>query len=153
MTRNRKFALFWYRVVALLSLVFGLLYVSSREFTSYHKKALGVSWEELNDATQTLLLALMDVGGGGMLAMFIFLVALTQWPFRRGERWARFTIPIGILALYVPTLIATLNVLLKTPGDPPWYLALAACAAAVIGFVVDRPWSNSDQDAKEQAAN
>lgn len=144
MSTRRKFALFWYRVVAYLSLVFGLLYVFSRTIRSYHKDALEiVSWDELTEETQTLLLALMDVGGGGMLALFVLLMALNEIPFRRGERWARFIIPIGILALYVPTLIATLNVLCKTPAHPPWYLALAACVAAVVGFVSDRPWSDA----------
>lgn len=143
MSTRRKFALFWYQLVALASLSVGLVYILSRAFTDYHKDALGVSWEDLNEETQTLLLALMDVGGGGMVALFVLLMALNEIPFRRGERWARYVIPVGILALYVPTLIATLNVACKTPAHPPWYGALAACAAAVIGFVADRPWSES----------
>lgn len=141
--------------MALASLVVGVNYCTHEEFMPYHAEALQVSWEELGTTlfggrTQILLLALMDVAGGGMLALFVVLMTLILIPFRRDERWARILIPIAILALYVPTLIATLNVLTGTPATPPWIGALTACAAAVVGFLLDRPWSKLDGEAREQ---
>jgi hypothetical protein len=143
METRRKIAFVLYVLVALASLILGLTYFLLDHFTSYHKQAVGVSWEELDSRLQTLLLALMQVAAGGWLALFVLLMALIIIPFRRGERWARFIIPIGILAFYVPTLHATLEVLRHTPAVPPWYGAAIACAAAVIGFLLDAPWSNA----------
>ena len=141
MSTRRKIALVLYVLVALASLVVGANYCLHETFMPYHADALELRWEQVEANTQVLLLALMDVAGGGMLALFVLTMALVFIPFRRGERWARFIIPIGILFLYVPTLIATLNVWSGTPATPPWYGALAACAAAFIGLLLDRPWS------------
>jgi hypothetical protein len=143
MKTRRKIALVLYVLVALASLILGLSYFLLDHFTYYHKQAVGVPWEELDSRLQTLLLALMQVAAGGWLALFVLLMALILVPFQRGERWARFIIPVGILALYLPTLHATLEVLRHTPAVPPWYGAAIACAAAVIGFLVDAPWSNA----------
>ncbi|MGB6923619.1 MAG: membrane dipeptidase [Methyloceanibacter sp.] len=143
MTTRRKIALVLYFLVALFSFGLGLTYGLRDQFQSYHETAVGVPWDQLDSRLQTLLLALMEVAAGGWLALFVLTMALLFGPFRRGEHWARVIIPLGILTLYIPTLLATLRVLTNTPAVPPWYGAAAACAAAVIGFYLDRPWSRS----------
>jgi len=140
MQGRRKIALVLYALVALFSLVLGLIYFLRDSFLPYHEALLGTSWDELDAPARTLLLALMNVAGGGWLALFVLIMALVIIPFRRGELWARIVIPVGILALYVPTLLATLTV-----PTAPWYGAAAACAAAVIGFVLDAPWAESGE--------
>jgi hypothetical protein len=145
MQARRKIALVLYVLVALSSLVLGLTYFLRESFLPYHEVALGVPWLQLDEPTRILLLALMDVAGGGWLALFVFVMALVLIPFRRGEVWARYTIPVGILALYVPTLLATLGVLYGTPATPPWYGAAVACATAVVGFLLDAPWTKSSE--------
>jgi membrane dipeptidase len=143
MTTRRKIALVLYGLVSLFSLYLGLTYFLRDQFLPYHERAVGVSWHQLDTSIQTLLLALMEVSGGGWLALFVLTVALIVVPFPRGERWARIMIPVGILAFYIPTLYATLRVLRDTPSVPPWYGAAIACLAAVIGLFLDRPWSKS----------
>ena len=135
MQTQRKIALVLYVLVAVFSLGLGFLYILRKTFLPYHEALLGTRWEDLSLEAQTLLLALMNVAGGGWLALFVFVMALVLYSFRRGEHWARTVIPIGILALYLPTLAATLTV-----PEAPWYGAAAACAAAVIGFILDAPW-------------
>jgi membrane dipeptidase len=143
MTTRRKIALVLYVLVGLFSLYLGLTYYLRDQFLPYHERAVGVSWGQLDTSIQTLLLALMEVAGGGWLALFVLTMALIVVPFRRGERWARIMIPVGILTFYIPTLYATLRVLRDTPSVPPWYGAAIACLAAAIGFFLDRPWSKS----------
>lgn len=143
MKTRHKIALVLYVLVALASLVLGLTYFLLDHFLPYHEKAVGVPWEQLDPRLQTLLLALMEVAASGWFALFVLTMALIIIPFRRGERWARVMIPVGILTFYLPTLHATLKVLQHTPAVPPWYGAAIACAAAVIGFFLDAPWSNS----------
>ena len=87
------------------------------------------------------MFAVLSSGASGWFALFVLPMALIIVPFRRGDRWARIIIPVGILTFYLPTLHATLQVLNHTPAVPPWYGAAIACAAAVIGFFLDAPWS------------
>ncbi|MDJ0858780.1 MAG: hypothetical protein QNJ03_06865 [Dinoroseobacter sp.] len=60
-----KVALGIYLVVGLVNLVMGVIYFTSNEFLSYHSQATGASWEEVDPSTQTLILALMKLAGGG----------------------------------------------------------------------------------------
>ena len=145
METRRRIARVLYVLVALASLALGLTYFLLDHFLPYHETAVGVPWDQLDSRLQTLLLALMEVAAGGWLALFVLLMALILVPFQRGERWARFIIPVGILAFYLPTLHATLKVLEHTPAVPPWYGAAIACAAAVIGFFLDGPWSKAPE--------
>ena len=141
MPMRRQIAFVLYGLVGLVSLWLGHQYFFSNEFMSYHQEAVGTPWDKLPAAVQTLVLALMEVAGGGWFALFTLITALLLVPFRRGEHWARIMIPVGILTFYVPTLYATLRVLRDTPAVPPWWGAAIACLAAVVGFFLDRPWS------------
>ena len=143
---RRKIAFVLYGLVSLVSLWLGFRYFFSDQFMSYHQDAVGKPWAELSSGVQTLILALMEVAGGGWFALFVFVATLLAIPFCRGERWARILIPAGILSFYVPTLYATLRVLRDTPSNPPWWGAAIACLAAVVGFLLDSPWSGDSHD-------
>ena len=106
MKTRHKIALVLYVLVALASLVLGLTYFLLDHFLPYHEKAVGVPWEQLDSRLQTLLLALMEVAASGWFALFVLTMALIIVRFRRGERWARIMIPVGILTFYLPTLHA-----------------------------------------------
>jgi membrane dipeptidase len=141
MPLRRQIALVLYGLVALVSFGLGYKYFFSSHFTDYHQKAVGTPWADLPSGVQTLILALMEVAGGGWFALFTLISALLLVPFRQGERWARIMIPVGILTFYVPTLYATLRVLRDTPAVPPWWGAALACLAAIVGLFLDQPWS------------
>ena len=129
-----------YAMTGIISLVLGSIYFFRPTFMPYHAVALGKSWEQLDHATQTLIKALMEVVGGGWLAVGALVLALVAFPIRRGDRWARFTAPAALLLCYVPALLATLSVLRETPASPPWLGTAVLCVAAVLGFLLDAPW-------------
>ena len=137
---RRRAAAVLYAATAIVSLVFGAIYLFRSTFMPYHSVALGKDWSELGTATQTLIKALMEVAAGGWLALGVLILLLVAFPIRRGERWARFAAPIALLLFYVPTLLATLSVLQETPASPPWRGALAACVGAALGLLLDAPW-------------
>lgn len=140
MSRIRVTAALMYGVTGIISVVLGSVYVLRDEFMPYHSQALGQPWESLDTATQTLLLALMDVAGAGWAVTGALVCVLVLFPFRAGERWARWVIPAALIILYAPILFATLEVLASTPASPPWYGNAAALTATTIGILLDQPW-------------
>ena len=140
----RQRAAAWiYTGIALPSLALGAIYLFRPTFMPYHAAALGTEWAELDTATQVLIKALMEVAGGGWLALGTLLLLLVAFPIRRGERWARWAAPTASLLFYVPTLLATLSVFQQTPASPPWRANLAMCVASVLAFLLDAPWQSS----------
>lgn len=139
-SRRKNAASIIYGITAFVSLILGSIYLFSSQFMPYHADALNTNWAELDSQHQTLLLALMDVAGAGWIALGVVLLALIGIPFRRNEPWAGYVIPLMILIFYVPTLMATLSVLNHTPATPPWYGNAIACASALAGAIIDKPW-------------
>ncbi len=137
---RHRVAAWIYTGIAIPSLVLGTIYLFRPTFMPYHAVALGKEWAELDAATQALIKALMEVAGGGWLALGTLMLLLVAFPIRRGERWARWAAPTASLLFYVPTLFATLSVLQHTPASPPWRPNLAMCVAAVLAFLFDAPW-------------
>jgi len=137
---RRRVAAWIYAGIALPSLALGTIYLFRPTFMPYHAVALGKEWAELDAATQALIKALMEVAGGGWLALGTLMLLLVAFPIRRGERWARWAAPTASLLFYVPTLLATLSVLQQTPASPPWRANLGMCVASVIAFLLDAPW-------------
>jgi hypothetical protein len=124
-----------YGCVALLSILFGLVYLTRNQFMPYHAEALGLSWSELAEKMQVLILALMRAAGGGFLATGLAISLLLVFPFRVGDTWSIYTIPGISLCTSIGTLYATLLVKTKTPGTPPVFLSFLALALTMIGFV------------------
>ncbi|MCR9187279.1 MAG: hypothetical protein NXH96_00680 [Alteromonadaceae bacterium] len=140
MSRVRVMAALMYGVTGIISVILGSVYVLRDEFMPYHAQALGQAWGSLDPASQTLLLALMDVAGAGWAVTGALVCVLIFFPFRAGDRWARWVIPCALITLYLPILLATLEVLGSTPASPPWYGNAAALVATTIGIFLDQPW-------------
>ena len=133
-----------YGTSAVASVFMGLLYLLSHEFMPYHADALSLEWNSLSPELQVLLLALMRVAGGGFLCVAIIVSFLIWFPFREGRTWARIALPITILVVYVPTLIATLSVTANTPATAPWYGPALSVIFTLVGALIDWRGNSSD---------
>jgi hypothetical protein len=123
-----------YVLALLMATAFGVVYLTKSKFMPYHSDALQASWDELDSNLQVLLLALMRSAGGGWLGVSLGVAFLLWFPFRAGERWAMYAIPVIGLAVALPSLYATLLVKNRTPASPPANLVAAAILFLVLGF-------------------
>jgi hypothetical protein len=117
-------------------MAFGVLYLTRSRFMPYHSDALQLSWDELDSQLQALLLALMRGVGGGWLAVGLSVAFLLLFPFRAGETWARYAIPLVGLAAALPSLYAGLYVRSRTSASPPVNLVVVAIVLLIVGFFV-----------------
>ena len=124
-----------YGLVALISIIFGLIYLLRNQFMPYHSEAVGYSWAEIEPNLQILIIALMRVAGGGFLAtgLAVFILLMISW---KGEAiWASYAISAIALCTSIGTLYATWLVKTKTPGKSPFGLSLLALVLTIIGFI------------------
>lgn len=139
MNTRTKIAFVLFALAYLVSAVFGLMYSTRSEFMPYHALAIGTEWSALPTSYQVLFLALLRVGGGGMLATATAGAFLLIIPFRAQVAWSRWALLAVIGITSALTLYATLTVDQLTPADPPWIapaltLVFAAAAAALTKF-------------------
>jgi len=125
-----------YALAVLVAMAFGVVYLTRSRFMPYHSDALQRNWDELDSQLQALLLALMRAVGGGWLTASLSVAFLLVFPFRAGETWARYAIPLVGLAAALPSLYAALYVRTRTPASPPVSLVLVAILLLIVGFII-----------------
>ncbi|MFN6354193.1 MAG: hypothetical protein ACK40D_15110 [Cyanobacteriota bacterium] len=122
-----------YGLASLLTMGFGLVYLTRRQFLPYHQQALGIPWRSLDPALQALLLGLMRTAGGGCLATGVAIACLLLIPFRAGASWVLTAIPAIGLLIALPALQATLLIRRRTGAHTPVAAAAAGVALLVAG--------------------
>jgi hypothetical protein len=113
--------------------VWGIMFLTRREFMPYHAEAVGVPWSEVPAAFQTLILALLKLAGGAWLTVAAAEFVLLFGPFRQGVRWARWAVPCLGLLHYAGVATAMAHVTLNTPASPPWGATIASILLILAG--------------------
>ena len=131
----RIIALILYSLSLFSGLVYGAVYLTRNRFMPYHKAALGRTWEELDPATRTLLLALIKTVGGGALGCAIAGVFILAGPFIAGETWANWALLTTILCSFLPAAYATFLVHAKTGANTPRGPALMVLFMGAVAFI------------------
>ena len=127
-------AVICFSVVIVIGTVFAFLYLFRRKFMPYHADAVEKSWNDLDQKTRVLIIALMRVAGGGWMASSI---AIGIWMYvfiLEGEQLASLAMTITGLAVCIPTLLATLIVKRRTKANPPVFAVLIAIVLLLAGL-------------------
>jgi amino acid transporter len=103
---RNKIAFAIYLIVSISTICLGLVYLFSPMFMPYHREILGKNWDDLEKPNQMLLLALMKGMGAGLIGIGVLIIFLLFYPFRDGEKWVRFALPIAGLILYVISVVS-----------------------------------------------
>lgn len=122
---------------AILSLIFGLLYLTRTKFMSYHSTALDQKWEELSPKFQTIILALMRSVGGGLLSVSVTILIL-QYQFNKlPQKWIALSIFICGIIMTMGILSAHYLVMKNTKGRPPVIAALLVFILLTVGYFLN----------------
>jgi hypothetical protein len=125
-----------YALFALSAAAFGAIYMLRSRFMPYHEEALGRSWQELDSRLQVLLLALLRISGAGLLVGGISMAILLLIPFRAGEGWSLWAIPLIGLMTDLPSLYATALIRLRTGAHTPVWASIAGLGLLAAGLIL-----------------
>ena len=124
-----------YLLVGVISIVFGVIYLTRIEFMPYHQVALNRTWKELESEIQTLILALMRVAGGGLLATGISLLLLFLTYLKTQEPILFLIMPIVSGITSFASFSATMLVKTRTVASPPLKLTIICIMLITIGAI------------------
>lgn len=131
-----RIAFFIYLLLGLTCIVIGIVDFSVPTIMPYHLEILGVDWVDLNSGVQILLRTFFIVSGTGFLVTGISALILLFIPFRRGDKWARFAIPIPLFLFNIFELVLGIRVNIKTGVSTPWPAAAAAMALLITAAIL-----------------
>lgn len=136
MNSKLKIAFSFHGLTVIILSIFGFVYLFQPQFMPYHADAVEMQWSELAPGLRVLILALMKVVAGAWLAGASAMALLLIFPFRKGERWSYFAVPLIGLLLSGSSLYATLYVRGNTPANPPWIAAAVSIVLLVAGLLL-----------------
>lgn len=119
-------------IVALSSLVIGIVYVARGTLMPYHIEFIGdAAMEAIGDNPGLAALATVFVRLAGTLfiSVGVLLIALIYYGLRKAERWAWWTTLIGMGIVNGPMVAIT-----RPVGGFPWTLAIIMLAAFAIAI-------------------
>lgn len=100
-------------IVAVVALLYGLMYCFSPTPAPYHLKFMGVEFEELRSSSPRIAKMLMinlRVIGVNFLALGILALGIALGPFKRAERWVWLTTFPALLVLLIPILLVSIKI-------------------------------------------
>ncbi len=121
-------------VVALSSLVIGVIYVARGTFMGYHEEFIGMTIDDIADispALATLATVFIRLAGTLFISVGVSLIAIIHYGVRRRRRWAWWTTLIAMGVVNVPMVAIT-----RPVGGLPWMLAIAMLALFVAGIAL-----------------
>lgn len=119
-------------IVALSSLVIGIVYVARGTLMPYHIEFIGdAAMEAIGDNPGLAALATVFVRLAGTLfiSVGVLLIAIIYYGLRKAERWAWWTTLIGMGIVNGPMVAIT-----RPVGGFPWTLAIIMLAAFAIAI-------------------
>lgn len=114
----------------------GLLYVTTSRFMPYHGDALEVTWEALPMHYQGFILGVIKGMGAGSIGVSLAILTMLAIPFRRGEIWARWAVPMVGITFTLLTAYAAYSIDVRTAASPPWRQTLGLTGLYVTGAVL-----------------
>lgn len=136
MNHYHKISMVLYLVPAVGMIILGLVYLGHASILPYHQKALYEPWEKLTPNLQVLLNTLVRAIGAGALVGGLALGLIVLFPFRRGELWSTYAVPIlSFLYIFTVILIAR-NLAKKTPGGPSLRLNLVVLMITLLALIL-----------------
>ncbi len=125
-----------YLLAVIFALIFGFLYLLNPKFFHYHEWVLGQKWEKLDIKLQTLIRAFMKGIGGAIIALGVAITAMTIYPFRLGEMWSYYTIPIVSLIGWGFWLYLMIFIRKKAGTRTPIFVPTVGIVLVIIGFTL-----------------
>ena len=136
MNVRMKVAFWCYFFSVLLLASFGFVYLVRAEFMPYHSVAVGLSWSAIPPQFQVLILALMKAVGGTCVALALLNFIVLIVPFRQGENWTFWALPLCALAQIAALVYAMSHVALNTAAKPPFWSSAIGAILVIIAFIL-----------------
>ena len=121
-------------IVALSSLVIGIVYVARGSLMDYHEEFIGMSMDDIADISPNLAtLAAVSIRLAGTLfvSVGVSLIVIIYYGLRKAERWAWWATLIGMGVVNGPMVAIT-----RPVGGLPWTLAIVMLVVFGIAIVL-----------------
>ena len=149
MNNRDKIAFTIYLVVILLGIAFGINYLACPTVMPYHHQAIGIDWEDLGPGLQVMLKNFVNFAGAGFITGSLSCLIMLLIPFRRGEQWAKWAIPLLLIVFNVFCLYVSATVAAETGASTPWPLSIVTIIVLLAAYIVSPSINRENKNLEE----
>lgn len=136
MNKRDKIAFNIYLFISVLGFAFGIAYLACSTIMPYHHQAIGINWEDLGPGLQVMLKNFVNFAGAGFITGSLSCLIMLLIPFRRGELWAKWAIPLLLIVFNVFCLYVSATVAAETGASTPWPLSIVTIIVVLAAYII-----------------
>lgn len=121
-----------YLLVAIMLTFTGIKYLLASRIMPYHLKAMESDWNSLTSGIRVMSLNFMKVAAAGFITTSIVICFLLFFPFKSGELWSVWALPIVSLNEVIILLSRMIDIRRKTTSKHTFNIALTTSMAVII---------------------
>ncbi|MFQ6107226.1 MAG: hypothetical protein ACE5QF_06530 [Thermoplasmata archaeon] len=121
-------------IAAVITIIFGLVYLTTPRLLSYHEDFIGMTHDEISEINPKLtdmMLTFLRAIGTTFVVIGMMWTAVSLKSFRRGEKWAWSAMLITGLATLIPVIAISFYV-----GAPVVYAVIAVLIIFMIAIAL-----------------
>lgn len=149
MNKRDKIAFTIYLAICLLGFAFGIAYLACSTIMPYHHQAIGIDWEDLGPGLQVMLINFVNFAGAGFITGSLSCLIMLLIPFRRGELWAKWAIPLLLIVFNVFCLYVSATVSAETGASTPWPLSIVTIIVLLAAYIVSPSIKRANKNLEE----
>ena len=148
MNKRDKIAFSIYLIISLLGFAFGIAYLACSTIMPYHHQAIGMDWEDLGPGLQVMLKNFVNFAGAGFITGSLSCLIMLLIPFRRGELWAKWAVPLILMLFNIFCLYVSATVAAETDAATPWPLSIVMIFLLLVAFIISPSIEKTDKNFK-----
>ena len=151
--KGRKISSYFFYLLSVIALAFGLLYLLRTHLMSYHIAFLGMTEDQIgnfNPRILELFLALIHIAGGVFITVGVCSFIVTYFSYRKGSIWSWWYLLLSFSISLIPMLIVTYSIaeqIKKGQPKPPWWLTLVMLVIMIAGLIIG--WKSKSKKESE----
>lgn len=125
-----------YLLVGMVSLAMAFKSLFSTKLLSFHEKAAGTLWDEIEYPYKLVILSLLRLAGLGFLIMSILLIVCPLVNYFIPNTFYKYSIPVIALIFCTGLFANNYYLYKKTKADTPWKESLYAMFVIIAGIII-----------------
>jgi len=144
---KRKITTVLLYLISAFSICWGFTYILHGDIMSYHRCFLKLytqqeydAMNQFNDRVIPLMKGLMQILGGGMIAIGVAVFYITKFSFTKGDKWSWWALLFILIITLLPIMYVTHFVAVsidktECTSRPPWVLFYGIFVLVIIAFI------------------
>jgi len=144
---KRKITTVLLYLISAFSVCWGMTYILHGDIMSYHRCFLKLytqqeydAMNQFNDRVIPLMKGLMQILGGGMIAIGVAVFYITKFSFTKGDKWSWWALLFILIITLLPIMYVTHFVSVsinkvECTSRPPWVLFYGIFVLVILAFI------------------